>query len=150
MKTVLSSFRVKNTKHISLASLHALKRNYGWKNVQNESPTLKSWKIEGGKFILSFNDADGFYVYNADRSLTTGFEVCGADGAWKPAKISNFKASLRNGKKSYLGTVEGKDLIVEAEGVAAPKMLRYLYSAPWFGALYSEAGLPVGAFHIGD
>jgi hypothetical protein len=46
--------------------------------------------------------------------------------------------------------VEGKDLIVEAEGVAAPKKLRYLYSAPWFGALYSEAGLPVGAFHIGD
>jgi sialate O-acetylesterase len=131
-------------------SLHALKRNYGWKHVQNESPTLKSWKVEGGKFILSFNDADGFYVYNADRSLTTGFEVCGADGAWKPAKIVNFKASLRNGKKSYLGTVEGKDLIVEAEGVSAPKKLRYLYSAPWFGALYSEAGLPVGAFHIGD
>jgi sialate O-acetylesterase len=131
-------------------SLHALKRNYGWKNVQNESPTLKSWKVEGSKFILSFNDADGFYVYNADRSLTTGFEVCGADGVWKPAKISNFKASLRNGKKNYHGTVEGKDLIVEAEGVAAPKKLRYLYSAPWFGALYSEAGLPVGAFHIGD
>ena len=131
-------------------SLHALKRNYGWKHVQNESPTLKSWKVEGNKFVLSFNDADGFYVYNADRSLTTGFEVCGADGAWKPAKIVNFKASLRNGKKSYLGTVEGKDLIVEAEGVAAPKKLRYLYSAPWFGALYSEAGLPVGAFHIGD
>ena len=131
-------------------SLHALKRNYGWKNVQNESPTLKSWKIEGSKFILSFNDADGFYVYNADRSVTTGFEVCGADGVWKPAKIVNLKASLRNGKKSYLGPVEGKDLIVEAEGVSAPKKLRYLYSAPWFGALYSEAGLPVGAFHIGD
>lgn len=131
-------------------SLHALKRNYGWKQVQNESPTLKSWKIEGNKFILSFNDADGFYVYNADRRLTTGFEVCGADGVWKPAKISNFKSSMSRGKKRYLGPVDGKDLVIVADGVAEPKKLRYLYSEPWFGSLYSEAGLPVGAFHIGD
>ena len=131
-------------------SLHALKRNYGWKNVQNESPTLKSWRIEGGKFILSFNDAEGFYVYNPDRSLTTGFEICGADGVWKPAKISNFKASFNKGKKRYNGPVDGKELVVEAEGVAEPKKLRYLYSAPWFGSLYAESGLPVGAFHIGD
>ena len=131
-------------------SLHALKRNYGWKQVQNESPTLKSWKIEGNKFILSFNDADGFYVYNADRRLTTGFEVCGADGVWKPAKISNFKSSMSRGKKRYLGPVDGKDLVIMADGVAEPKKLRYLYSEPWFGSLYSEAGLPVGAFHIGD
>ena len=39
---------------------------------------------------------------------------------------------------------------VAAEGVAEPKKLRYLYSAPWFGALYSDACLPLGAFHIGD
>ena len=131
-------------------SLHALKRNYGWKGIQNESPTLKSWRIEGGKFILSFNDADGFYVYNADRSLTTGFEICGADGVWKPARISNFEASLKRGKQCYLGPVVGKELVVEAEGVAEPKKLRYLYSSPWYGSLYGESGLPVGAFHIGD
>ena len=131
-------------------SLHALKRNYGWKNIRNESPTLKSWRIEGGKFILSFNDADEFYVYNADRSLTTGFEICGADGVWKPAKISNFKVSFNKGRKKCNGPVDGNELVVEAEGVAEPKKLRYLYSAPWFGSLYSESGLPVGAFHIGD
>ena len=28
--------------------------------------------------------------------------------------------------------------------------LRYLFSRPWFGALYNEANLPLGAFHIGD
>jgi len=131
-------------------SLHALKRNYGWKNVQNESPTLKSWKIEGNKFILSFNDADSFYVYNPDRSLKTGFEICGADGVWKPAKISNFKATVIEGANKYLGSVDGKDLVIEADGVSDPKKLRYLHSAPWFGALYGESGLPVGAFHIGD
>ena len=130
-------------------SLHALKRNYGWKKVKNESPTLKSWKIEGGKFILSFNDAESFYVYNPDRSLTAGFEVCGKDGVWKPAKISNFKVTVTDGKEYRFGTLEGKDIVVEAEGVAEPKKLRYLHSAPWFGSLYAESGLPVGAFHIG-
>ena len=131
-------------------SLHALKRNYGWKHVQNESPTLKSWKIEGNKFILSFNDADGFYLYNPNYSMSTAFEICGADGVWKPAKISNLNSYMKKGKKRYSGTVKGKEIIVEADGIAAPKKLRYLYSRPWFGSLYSEAGLPVGAFYVGD
>ena len=131
-------------------SLHALKRNYGWKHIQNESPTLKGWKIEGNKFILSFNDAEHFYVYNPDRSLNVGFEVCGADGVWKPAKITNYKPTKKEDKLYYLGRVEGNDLVVEADGVEAPKKLRYLHSAPWFGSLYNEFCLPMGAFHIGD
>ena len=31
-----------------------------------------------------------------------------------------------------------------------PKKLRYLFSRPWNGTLYSDADLPLGAFHIGD
>ena len=131
-------------------SLHALKRNYGWKHIQNESPVLKSWRIDGGKFVLTFSHAESFYIYNPDTTMANGFEICGADGVWKPAKISNLKVSMRNGKPRYSGTVDGKDIVVEAEGVAEPKKLRYLYSAPWFGSLYGESGLPVGAFHIGD
>ena len=131
-------------------SLHALKRNYGWKNVQNESPTLKAWKVENGKFVLSFDHADSFYLYNPDYSTATGFEICGADGVWKKAKIANLAFTMRDGKKRYLGPVEGKNIEVEAEGVAEPKKLRYLHSEPWFGSLYGESGLPVGAFHIGD
>jgi hypothetical protein len=46
--------------------------------------------------------------------------------------------------------VDGSEIVVAADGVAEPKKLRYLYSAPWFGSLYGESGLPVGAFHIGD
>ena len=46
--------------------------------------------------------------------------------------------------------IRGRDLVIRADGVAAPKKLRYLFSRPWFGALYNEANLPLGAFHIGD
>ena len=53
-----------------------------------------------------------------------------------------------NGKERRLGTLNGADVIVAAEGVTAPTKLRYLHSAPWFGALYSDACLPLGAFAI--
>ena len=130
-------------------SLHALRRDYGWTSVRDNSPTLKSWKVEGDAFVLSFNDAEGWYVYNPDRSMAVGFEVCGADGAWKPAKIRNLVESKgRKGNLQYQGPVEGKDLVIAADGVKEPVKLRYLHSAPWFGSLYSDACLPLGAFAI--
>ena len=48
------------------------------------------------------------------------------------------------------GAIEGKDLVVRADGVSYPKRLRYLFSRPWYGALHNEADLPLGAFHIGE
>ena len=132
-------------------ALHALKRDYGFTDIEAESPTLKSWKVEGDKFVLEFDHAKGFYVYNADRSFANGFEIAGADGNFKPAKIVNRTASKRsNGQISYLGPLDGAQIVVAAEGVAEPKKLRYLYSAPWFGSIYNEVNLPLGAFHIGD
>ena len=130
-------------------SLHALKRDYGWESVRDNSPTLKSWKVDGNKFVLTFNDAEGWYVYNPDRSTQVGFEVCGADGVWKQAKILNLVESKdRNGKPQWQGPVSGKDLIVASDEVETPVMLRYLHSAPWFGALYNDVCLPLGAFAI--
>ena len=130
-------------------SLHALKRDYGWDSVRDNSPTLKSWKIDGDKFVLSFNDADGWYVYNPDRSMAVGFEVCGTNGVWKTAKIVNLAESKnRNGKPQWLGPVSGRDLIVASDEVKEPAKLRYLHSSPWFGSLYNDACLPLGAFAI--
>ena len=130
---------------------HALKRDYGWDFLHDNSPTLKSWKVEGDKFILSFNDAQGWYVYNhtmGDQSV--GFELAGADGVFKPARLVNAKMTphYRTKKPEFRGVVEGKDLIVAADGVKEPKKLRYLFSAPWFGGLYNEVCLPLGAFEI--
>ena len=130
-------------------SLHALRRDYGWTSVRDNSPTIKSWKVDGEKFVLSFDDADGWYVYNPDRSLDVGFEVCGADGVWKPAEILNFVVEkARDGKPQRRGTVDGKDLLVASKDVKAPVKLRYLHSRPWFGALYNDACLPLGAFEV--
>ena len=55
-----------------------------------------------------------------------------------------------NGKDYRYGELVGTDVIVSAKGVEKPEKLRYLHSSPWYGALYSEVNLPVGAFHIGE
>lgn len=131
-------------------SLHALKRDYGWDSVRDNSPTLMSWKTDGNKFVLSFDDAEGWYVYNPDRSVNVGFEVCGTDGVWKTAKIVNLVENKdRNGKPQWNGPVKGKDLIIASDEVKNPVKLRYLHSSPWFGALYNDVCLPLGAFAVG-
>ena len=130
-------------------SLHALRRDYGWTSVRDNSPTLRSWRLDGGRFVMTFDDAEGWYVYNPDLSPKVGFEVCGADGVWKPAQLVNLVASKgRNGKPYYSGEVKGRDLIVASDAVKEPVKLRYLHSSPWFGALYNDACLPLGAFAI--
>ena len=130
-------------------ALHALKRLYGYTNIQDNSPTLKSWKIDGNRFILSFNDVKRFYVYNSDKSLKVGFEVCGPDGKWQPAEIENFKVNKEGDREYRYGELVGTDVIVSSKDVPKPVKLRYLHSSPWTGTLFSEVNLPVGAFHIG-
>ncbi len=130
-------------------ALLALKRDYGFDDIKADSPTLKNWKIDGDKFVLSFNDVETWYLYNADWAVTSGFEIAGADGKFVPAIIENLKIKSTKPYRSS-GVIAGKDLVVRAEGVAQPKKLRYLFSRPWYGALHNEVDLPLGAFHIGE
>lgn len=128
---------------------HALKRDYGWSWVKDDSPTFKSMKIEGDKVTLSFDGAEGWYLYNptmGDKS--TGFELAGADGVFKKAELVNLEMTphWRTKKPEFKGRITGKDLVVRAEGVKEPKRVRYLFNAPWFGGLYNEVCLPLGAF----
>ena len=51
------------------------------------------------------------------------------------------------GRGAAEGALEGRDIVLSAEGVPAPTAVRYLHSSPWFGSLYNEMGLPLGAFH---
>lgn len=121
-------------------ALHALKRDYGFDNIIDDAPTVKSWKVEGGKFVLTFENAQSLYCYNADRSEPKGFEVAGDDGKFFPAKVLNENAN---------SSIKGAELIVGADEVPEPKQLRYLYSKPWIGSLYSaDSALPLSPFEL--
>lgn len=121
-------------------AMHALKRNYGFSNIVADSPSIRSWKIDSGRFVLSFDNASSWYAYNDNRSAAEGFEIAGATGPFVKAKIVNPGAN---------GTLKGRELVIEAKGVENPRRLRYLASKPWVGSLYSgDSGLPLGPFEI--
>ena len=120
-------------------ALHALKRDYGFENVRDDSPVLKSWKIEGDTFVLTFDGAKGWYVYSPDYSKRPNFEIAGKDGKFVPAILQGVDGN---------GNVKGTDLRVRADGVKEPLRLRYLAKAPYVGTLYSDAALPLGPFDV--
>ncbi|MBP5319388.1 MAG: hypothetical protein J6334_00250 [Kiritimatiellae bacterium] len=120
-------------------ALHALKRDYGFDAIRDNAPTLKEWRIEGNAFVLTFNDAEGWYVYSADRSVTPSFEIAGKDNKFFPAKLLNVNRD---------GNVKGKELRIAADNVQEPVRLRYLAKSPYTGTLYSDASLPLGPFDI--
>lgn len=129
-----------------LAAL-ALNRDYGMTSLVADSPVLKDIISEEGRLIMRFKNAEGWYIYNPDFGVQHGFEIAGADGVWKKARIVNAGDGETNREKSKSsGTVAGRDIILEADGVDVPSKVRYLYSAPWFGTLYSNHGLPLGPF----
>ncbi len=137
----------KRTVGLRLAAL-ALKRDYGF-DVPGESPSLSGWKVEDGRFVLSFDNVKEWVFYTADQSVPTLFEIAGADGIYRPAEIANLIWHKNRGNSGYFdGEVKGTDLVVGASSVKEPKHIRFLHKPPFFGYLTNEANLPLGPFHI--
>ena len=129
-----------------LAAL-ALNRDYGFKDLVADSPTLRGVCSEEGRIILAFDNAKGWRYYAKDWGVDYGFEVAGTDGEWKPAYIVNANKGAKKGVAWRTnGKVEGSDLVLEADGVEKPMKVRYLYGKPWIGGLFADSGLPLGPF----
>lgn len=88
-----------------LAAL-ALKNDYG-KSVTCTGPEFASAKAAAGKIIVSFNHVEQGLT-TTDGQPPSFFEVAGEDKVFAPAKA----------------TIEGKTVVVSAEGVAAPKYVK--------------------------
>lgn len=129
-------------------ALLALRYGYGFSDIKARSPTVRDAVINGDKVTLSFNDAEGWYLYNADWTLANGFEIAGADGKFNPCETLNFSVP---GYRPYknVGVLRGNRIELRAEGVERPTHVRYLHARPWTGNLFNEVGLPLGPFEIG-
>ena len=122
-------------------ALHALKDVHGFTDIVADSPTLRSWRREKDRFVLTFNDANTWYWYNPDLSSAKGFEVAGKDGVFHPARIAN--------RRTGGDIIPERDLVIACDKVKEPRRLRYLHSSPFTGSLYSgDSGLPLGPFEI--
>ncbi len=122
--------------------LHALKRNYGFTDIRNEPPVVKSAKADGDRVELAIEHARTLYVYSADRSLKACFEIAGEDGVWHPADIVNFTKDAW----SMDGYIAAPEIVLKAKGVDAPRRVRYLHAKPAPSNVYNDACLPLLAF----
>lgn len=134
-------------------ALHAIRRDYGrefgLEDIQDNSPSFAGLTVTGAVASVSVRDARGLYIYNRDFSTSNGFEIAGADGIWRKARILNLKDGRDPGAKEprYFGQLIGTNILLSAEGVEKPIRVRYLHSRPWTGNLYNEVDLPMGPFH---
>lgn len=112
----------------------ALAKDYGFTNIEPQSPTYLEMAIEGNKAKLSF-DHVGSGLRTFDVNDVRGFAICGEDHqwVWADAKIT------------------GKDTIeVWADSVAAPVAVRYAWADNPVCNVLSKEGLPMNPFRTDD
>ncbi|MFD1628857.1 sialate O-acetylesterase [Pseudopedobacter beijingensis] len=113
-------------------ALAAEKVAYGDKKVVYSGPTLKSYEIKNGQFILTFENV-GSGLMSRNNEELKHFAVADASGDFKWAKAK----------------IEGNKVIVWSDEVKDPKRLRYGWSHnPAKANLYNKEGLPASAFQV--
>jgi sialate O-acetylesterase len=111
----------------------ALANDYGIK-VPYQSPTYKSWEVDGGKAIVKFDHVGGG-LDTFDVREPIGFTIAGEDQKFVHA----------------LAKVVGKDTIeVWNDEVAVPKAVRYAWANNPICNVQSAEGLPMTPFRTDD
>lgn len=104
-------------------ALQALAHTYGHV-VESEGPRPRAVVSgQGQTLIVSFDHADGL-------TATRGFEIASWDGIFKPATV----------------VVDSNKVILHAEGVTFPQMVRYNWTPVTRGDLRNGSGLPASTF----
>jgi sialate O-acetylesterase len=106
----------------------ALKKDYG-KDVAFTGPEFASAKAGAGKITVSFSGIDQGLV-TTDGAEPSCFEIAGEDKVFVPAKAS----------------IEGKTVVVSAEGVASPKHVKMGWLETQVPNLADKNGWPVFQF----
>ncbi len=111
-------------------ALAAEKVAYGEKDVVYSGPLYQSFKTEGNKIILSFNNVGSGLITIDDEELNR-FEIAGADKKFVWAT----------------GKIDGDKVIVWNDNIPNPMFVRYAWADNPDGAnLYNKEGLPASPF----
>lgn len=113
-------------------ALLAEARTYG-QNVVDQGPVYQGTKVEGDKIRVSFQPSTSALVSHTGAKLA-GFAVAGEDRrfAWADA------------------TIDGGEVVVHCDRIAAPVAVRYAWADNPEVSLYNEAGLPAAPFRSDD
>lgn len=141
-------------------ALHALKKQYG-KDVVSEGPFFKSYKVEGDKVIVSFDNANGGLVV-ADTAFNRDIrknEEAGATGYADPRVIENGEDQVKlfwlagEDRVWHPATfkIVGETVVVTSDAVKNPRGVNYASGGIGFHpCLYNQALLPVTQFMYYD
>lgn len=109
-------------------ALWALATQYR-KRLEYSGPVYKGLRLEGSNLRLFFHHV-GEGLSTRDGKDPSHFEIAGADGKFVPAQAK----------------IEGKTIVVRAEGVAAPTQVRYGWLDDAQPNMMNSAGLPASSF----
>ncbi|MDP6545781.1 MAG: sialate O-acetylesterase [Phycisphaerae bacterium] len=110
-------------------ALWALVKDYGKKDLVYSGPLYKSMKVEGAKIRVSFAHTGGGLAVRDGKELSE-FQIAGADGKFVPAKA----------------VIDGKTVVVSADGVTEPKNVRFGWRNAANPNLINKARLPASPF----
>ena len=110
-------------------ALWALAKDYGKKDLVYSGPLYKSMKVEGSKIRISFAHAEGGLAARDGKDLNE-FQIAGADGKFVPAKA----------------VIDGQTVVVSADGVTAPKTVRFGWHNVANPNLVNKVKLPASPF----
>lgn len=108
-------------------ALLARRQVYG-ETVTGSGPLFDSMRAEGGKAVLAFTHVGGGLV--AKTGVLEGFEIAGVDKKFTTARAE----------------IKGDTVIVSADGVTEPVLVRYAWKNVPVPSLYNREGLPASPF----
>jgi sialate O-acetylesterase len=114
-------------------ALWALAKTYGKKDLVYSGPLYKSMKIEGNKIRLSFAHVGGG-LRSRDNKPLSDFQIAGEDGKFVPA----------------IATIDGKTVVVHAEGVEKPTQVRFGWYNTCNPNLMNAEKLPASPFQTNN
>lgn len=110
---------------------HALSKTYGMREVASDSPQFVSMEVVGDKALLTFSHTEQGFNRLTDIE---GFEVCGADRVFHPARAR----------------IEGLRVVVGSPEVERPVAVRYCFRSFQMGNLANAHDMPVVPFRTDD
>lgn len=111
-------------KRLALAALDIAYRQ----NIVSSGPLFEKMKVEGNKARIYFEQTGGGLMVKGDT--LKGFAIAGADKKFVHANA----------------VVDGRNIIVWSNDVAAPVAVRYAWSKNPQASLYNKEGLPASPF----
>lgn len=114
-------------------ALLALQHDYGVGGIEADAPTYKSFTVENGRAVVSFNA--GKLGLNPMGQDLDGFEVAGEDRVFHPAKARR---------------KDGSRFILTCEEVPNPVAVRYCFRNWGVGTVFNAFGIPLLPFRSDD